>query len=276
MDIKLIAMDLDGTALQKDHMSFSARLTAALEEAHRQGVIITPVTGRQFGLLPPPLKAQPVWRDLVVLCNGGRICRLETGESLYDLNIPQSALQQLLALSEDLDIPLEFSRSSRLHLTQRSYDAQLPVENLRFHVHTILADCGVIVEDLSAVLEEGCVEKAQLPYIPRHLRDAVEQRLKDIDVSAVWASGSSMEITHNDATKGNGLMQVCRLRDVPVKNVMALGDSGNDVSMLRLAGLGVAMGNAPELVRAAADAVVESNEDDGAAKAIERFVLNKA
>lgn len=273
MDIKLIAMDLDGTALQKDHMSFSPRLEAALEAAHKQGVLIAPVTGRQFRLLPPPLRKHPVWSDLVVLCNGGQIRCLETGRCLYTLDIPESALRQLLTLSEELDIPLEFSRDSRLHLTKGSYDAQLPVENLRFHVHTILEQCGVIVESLSSLCQEGRIEKAQLPYIPSHLRDTVEQRLKSIDVSAVWASASSMEITHSLATKGGGLTQLCRLKNILPEQVMALGDSGNDITMLHLAGLGIAMGNAPETVKAAADHVTDTNDRDGAAKAIEEFVL---
>ena len=69
------------------------------------------------------------------------------------------------------------------------------------------------------------------------------------------------------------LAQLCRLLDIPMAQTMALGDSGNDESMLRAAGLGVAMGNAPAHIRAIADAVTDTNEHDGAAIAIEQFVL---
>lgn len=275
MDIRLIAMDLDGTALQADRCSFSPRLNAALEEAHRRGIAIVPVTGRQFDLLPPAVQSHPVWSGLVVLCNGGQIRELETGRLLYALNIPKSALQQLHVLAERFDIPLEFSHNSRLHLTRASYDAQLPVENLQFHVHTILAQSGVIVESLLPLCESGGVEKAQLPYIPASLHDTVEEALKEIDVSAVWSSESSMEITHSDATKGNAIAQLSRLLDIPTENILAIGDSGNDLTMLRRAGLGIAMGNAPDFVKAAADAVTESNHNDGAAIAIEQYVLKK-
>ena len=273
MDIRLIAMDLDGTALQADRSSFSPRLNAALEAAYTKGVTIVPVTGRQFDLLPPAVRCHPVWSSLAVLCNGGQIRRLETGECLYALDIPEKSLQQLHALAERLNIPLEFSRNGRLHLTKASYDAQLPQKNLTFHVHTILANSGVIVESLLPLCESGGVEKAQLPYIPPHLRREVEEALKEIDVSAVWASESSMEITHSDATKGNALLQLSRLLDIPVENILAIGDSGNDETMLRRAGLGIAMGNAPDFVKTAADAVTESNLNDGAAMAIEQFVL---
>ena len=76
MDIQLICMDLDGTALSADRKTFSPRLMAALEAAHQKGIAIAPVTGRQFGLLPPAVTGHPVWENLVVTCNGGGIYRL--------------------------------------------------------------------------------------------------------------------------------------------------------------------------------------------------------
>lgn len=273
MDIKLISMDLDGTALQNDHKSFSPRLTAALEEAHRRGVIIAPVTGRQFALLPPPLQARPVWAELAVLCNGAQVRLLSDGGVLHRVDISEKALRDLLALAEKFDIPIEFSVDSMLHLTARSLEMQQPHPQLAFHRDAILADHGVVVETLEPVCG-GTVEKVNLPYIPPALHPEVTQALKGIAVSAVWASPTSMEITHPEATKGKGVEALCRLLDIPMASVMALGDSGNDETMLRQAGLGVAMGNAPEFIKNCADAVTETNIKDGAAIAIERYVLD--
>lgn len=272
MDIKLICMDLDGTALQPDHSSFSPRLIAALEAAHQKGIAIAPVTGRQYGLLPPAVTCHPVWENLVVTCNGGQIYRLGTGECLFAKNISEPALRQLLAIAERFGIPLEFSVDNKLHLTQRSYDAQLPHGNLRFHVHTILAKSGVIVDSLEPLCTRP-VEKAQLPHIPPELAPDVEAALKDVAVSAVWSSDTSMELTHPDANKGNGLHALCRLLEIPMEAVLALGDSGNDETMLRAAGIGVAMGNAPGFIKSASDAVSKAYDLDGAAIAIERFCL---
>jgi len=272
MEIKLICMDLDGTALQADRKTFSPRLIAALEAAHKKGIAIAPVTGRQYGLLPPAVRCHPVWENLVVTCNGGQIYRLGTGERLFGLDIPEKALRQLLDIAERFDIPIEMSVDNKLHLTRSSYEAQLPHENLNFHVHTILASHGVIVDSLEPLCCRA-VEKAQLPHIPRQIAGAVEAALKEVAVSAVWSSGSSMEITHPDANKGNGLAALCRLLDIPMENAMALGDSGNDESILRCAGLGVAMGNAPDFIRAIADTVTEPCHLDGAAIAIEKYCL---
>lgn len=272
MKIQMICIDLDGTALNPDHKTFSPRLLADLEEAHRRGIAIIPVTGRQYGLLPEALLQHPVWEELAVLCNGGQIRRLGSGQVLQRLDIPQEALHQLLALAERFRLPIEFSVDSRLHLTRRSLALQQEDPTLRFHRETILPKCGVLVEDPSGIFHLG-VEKVNLLCISDAVRSEVELAMNSIDVCAVWSSAHAMEITHAKASKGAALETVCGLMSIPPENVLALGDSGNDESMLRMAGLGVAMGSAPEAIKAIADAITDTNHSDGAAKAIERYVL---
>lgn len=272
MDIRLICMDLDGTALQNDHHTFSPRLLAALDAAHEKGIAIAPVTGRQFHILPKLLKEHPAWEDLVVLCNGAQVRKLGTGQVLHRLDIPFEGLKKLLALADKYDLPLEFSVDSTLFFTEHSLNLQRHDPKLTFHRDTVLKEHGRIVESLEPLCA-AAVEKANLMCISEEMQEAVETELQEIPVSAVWASRSSMEITHPAARKGSGMLTLCRLLDIPPENTMALGDSGNDITMLRTAGLGVAMGNAPEIVKAAADAVTETNVNDGAAIAIERYAL---
>lgn len=273
MDIRLIAMDLDGTALQPDRCSFSPRLTSALEKAHEKGVAVAVITGRQFPMLPPAVQNHPVWENLAVLCNGAQIRKLSDGALLHEKNISREALSMLLALSRELEIPVEFSLEGQLHLTEKSLEMQQGMPILDFHVHTILKKFGKVVPSLEPFCEKA-VEKCNLPYIPAQIHDKIEKALKAVPVSAVWSSPASMEITHPEATKGKALEALCKLLEIPPEQTMALGDSGNDESMLRKAGLGIAMGSAPDFIKAAADAVTETNENDGAAMAIERYVLN--
>ena len=272
MNIRLICMDLDGTALQKDRVSFSPRLTTVLEKAHAQGIAVAVVTGRQFGLLPTAVTNHPVWENLAVLCNGGQIRKLATGEMLDSLTIAPKALRQLLDLAENYNLPIEFSLDSKLYLTEESLALQQDDDHLVFHRDIILANHGIIVDSLGSLCE-GTVEKVNLLCIPEESRDAVVKELEAIAVSAVWSSHNCMEITHPDADKGRGLGEICRILDIPEKCAMALGDSGNDIAMLRRAGLGVAMGNAPDFVKAVADEVTDRYDADGAAKAIERWAL---
>lgn len=272
MNIRMICMDLDGTALQPDRDSFSSRLETALQEAHRRGVIIAVVTGRQFGLLPAAVAEHPVWEDLAVTCNGGQVRKLATGELLYGLNMDAQALRQLLEIAGRYDLPVEFSVDSRLYLTAHSLSLQQADPGLAFHRDSILARYGRIVDTLEPLCTE-CVEKVNLLCIPGELRETVVRELEKVSVSAVWSSRNCMEITHHEADKGRGLEALCRLRNILPEQTMAMGDSGNDIAMLRQAGLGVAMGNAPDFVKDAAAVVTDRYDRDGAAKAIERFVL---
>ncbi len=276
MKIKLIAMDLDGTALLPDHSSFSPRLVRALECAHAAGVMVVPVTGRQFGMLPPMLKEHPVWENYAILCNGSQIRNAQTGEILYSLTLSDDTLKAVLALSRELELPIEFSANSRLHLTQDCLEAQRLDPTLKFHVETILPQYGIIEESLDHLCssKDLPVEKINIQCVPTELRTTLQQRLEQLHVAAAWSSENTMEVSHIDATKGNGLEKLCTLLQLPTDSVLALGDSGNDITMLRLAGLGVAMGNAPDFVKEVADVVTASNTEDGAALAIERYVLS--
>lgn len=274
MDIRGICMDLDGTALQRDRTTFSPRLEAALQAANQRGIEIVVITGRQFGLLPPAVTNHPVWENLIVTCNGGQIRKLASGELLYSLNMDPAALRQLLALAQRFCLPIEFSVDSKLYLTERSLQMQQEDPGLGFHRDTILANHGKIVDSLEPLCGE-VVEKVNLLCIPEEIRQELMAELANIAVSAVWSSHNCMEITHPDAQKGRGLEEACRILGIPAEQTMALGDSGNDVAMLLRAGLGVAMGNAPDFVREAADVVVGRFDEDGAAKAIERYALDK-
>ncbi len=275
MKCSLIAMDLDGTALLDDSRSFTPRLHAALAEAHRRGIAVLPVTGRQYELLPPAVHTGAAWEDLCVLCNGGQVRRLASGELLCSTPLPPEALPALLDAAAGLHIPVEFSIDSRLYLTPES-KAQVdawPQGTSQFHVSTVLPQRGVVVPTLEGLWRTHAVEKVNLMCIPPEARAPLEAALASLPLSGVWSAQYAMEVSHRDATKARGLQWVCRRLGVPLEQVLALGDSGNDLSMLRAAGLGVAMGNAPREVRDAADAVTDTNLRDGAALAIERYAL---
>lgn len=277
MRISLIAMDLDGTTLQADRKHFSPRLRAALAQAHERGVAVVPVTGRQYELLPEAVQTGAAWENLCVLCNGGQVRRLATGELLESWPLPSCALLPLVDMAEELQLPLEFSVRGKLYLTAADWERerQWPQGGLAFHLDSILAKQGHAVPDLRMLCGEE-IEKVNLLCIPAEKKGEVERRLADLPVSCAWSGANSMELSHPLATKANGLRSVCRRLGIPMEETMAMGDSGNDITMLQAAGLGVAVANAPPEVRQVADAVTGTSEEDGAALAIERFVLSGA
>lgn len=275
MNFKLIAMDLDGTALQNDRISFSSRLDAALIEAHNRGIAIAPVTGRQFNILPPAILRGADWENLAVLCNGSEIRRLSDGELLYSHYITGKDLLPLVETARQLGLTIELSSGGTLYLTQDDWDSLRLLGSLPFHVENVLTKLGSAVDDLTAFCKttHKSFEKVNLPYIPDEIKKETEHFLSSHQFSAVWSGTNSIEITHREATKANGMLTICSLLGIEPAQTIAIGDGGNDISMLRAAGLGVAMGNAPTEVKSAAGAVTAPNFEDGAAIAIERYVL---
>lgn len=278
MDIQLLAMDLDGTSLQADHLSFTPRLHQALAEAHAKGVAIVPTTGRQHFLLPPPVQTGAAWENLCILCNGGEIRRIATGELLRGHYIPPEVAQAVVELAGEYHFPVELSAQGHMYLTQESWDMEQPYrEFIGYHLDVVLGKRGVVVDDLvrTAHTPELNIDKINLPHIPDSLRDQVCARLDALPLNHFWSGPHTIEIAHTQSTKGNALREVCGLLDIDPAHVMAIGDSGNDLSMLQAAGFSVAMGNAAPHIQVAADAVTLPYDQDGAAIAIERYILNK-
>ena len=270
MDIRLIAFDLDGTLLRPDK-TIAPRTMQALRAAQEKGVLLVPATGRLFRSLPEELKDVSLARYLI----------LTNGAQVYD-----NALQKTLA-REDMTA----EQAMRI-LT---------------HLSTYNVIRGVYVDGLGSMSKDDFAQIDEVVSIPATIRvmrntyrtvDDVEAFVKGVpsvqkiigffrDVSdkqpAIaemtrlfpdYAISSSIfnnvEINAKSATKGNALRSLCQTLGLSTAQCMAFGDDTNDCSMLQEAGLGVAMGNAAEAVKACANAVTETNEEDGVAQMIER------
>ena len=98
MTFDLIALDLDGTALRPDRTNFSIRLQAALAAAHQKGIAVVPITGRQYGMLPPAVRTGAPWEKLCVLCNGGEVRTLPGGQLLEAHYLARGELLALVEL----------------------------------------------------------------------------------------------------------------------------------------------------------------------------------
>ena len=118
------------------------------------------------------------------------------------------------------------------------------------------------------------IEKFSIIYPDDAARDAAWQAVLTVGPTEITTSlDSNLEINAPGVTKGSALLALAEHLGLARSQLMAMGDSGNDLAMLQAAGLGVAMGNATEEVKAAADAVSADNNHDGVAVAIEKYVL---
>lgn len=278
MDIRLIALDLDGTLLAEDKR-LSPRNRAALTAAAAAGAWIVPATGRLYRALPEDIRALPFLR-YVITVNGAVV--LDAGraeeETLYAAEIPAAEAVGILRFLDGRDVIYDCYYDGRAFMTSAmkeragEYTSGFPLQSLR--------ELRTPVPELKAFLEQrgGGVQKIQMyPRTPA-LRQALLRELPERFPGIVATSSlpGNIELNHVRANKGDALNFLAGHLGLAREQTMAFGDGLNDVSMLRAAGCGVAMGNASPEARAAADRITADNEHDGVAEVIEGLRWDRA
>ena len=279
-DIKIIALDLDGTLLDSQKR-LSDGNRAALEEAAAKGVLIVPTTGRFFGMMPQSIRDLPFVRYAITI-NGAQVYDRETGTAIVREEIPLDMALDIMRLLDGYDVIYDCYRSNWGWMTE---SLQNKAEDYATDAHYVkmVREFRNAVPELKAYLEstasEGDVQKVMLfarntpgsEAVTKAITEAVRERFPQIKAtSSTW---NNLELNIATAHKGNSLRRFAEHLGYALDNCMAIGDGMNDLSMIEAAGLGVAMSNAHPLVIAAADHVTASNDEDGVAKAIRDFAL---
>ncbi|MDA8229298.1 MAG: Cof-type HAD-IIB family hydrolase [Desulfitobacterium hafniense] len=268
MAIRLIAMDLDDTLLLDD-WTISPRVQKAIRLAREQGVKITIATGRM------PNSAKPYAEQLgidipFITYHGAFIQQAISGEVLFRKVIPSSLAKKIITPL------LERGVHTQLYLKER---VMTQIMNDWAEEYSKLAGIQVEQTDLLRVLdneEEGAekilfmAEESQLAKLWVEIR---EKYAGSVHVTA--SKRHFLELVNVSVNKGVALKALAERYNIPSEEVMAIGDSLNDIEMVKFAGLGVAMGNARPELKQVADVITSSNQEDGVAEAIERFVLSK-
>lgn len=273
MKIELIAVDLDGTVL-RDDKTVSPRTMRALKAASAQGVQVLPATGRVAEMVPEQMLRIPGVRYLLT-SNGANVVDLANGSSLYTrpMSLENSMRVARLFTSRKFFVEaycrgVSYANAGALQLLRK---AGLPSGFFRY-----IEASQTLVRDLPDFLENNGLplEKVNLPYVPAGDRKGLAEEILSLGHYSVTSSGrANLEVNDAGASKADGLSHLCRSLGIDRRRVMAVGDGDNDRSMIRFAGFGVAMGNAgPDLIREA-DYVTGTNESDGVAAAVEKFVL---
>lgn len=266
MPVRLVYLDVDGTLLTPDR-EISVATKHALGRARDRGVLIGLATGRKYDSALPYAREAGAEAPMI-LYNGGRVVTREEGRALHREDLPVHFARRALALLDGYDI------QCNLYV-----DDELYVRELTPRLRESMEKDGVkaeVVGDLAPLLNR---DPAKLLLIGpgEELEAFREQYLRGLasPPNLVRSEPTYLEILPPGVSKGAALERVCRLLDIPLACTAAVGDSFNDVEMLETAGLGIAMGNSPEAVRRRADAVTDSNSEDGVARALERYVLGK-
>ncbi len=270
--IRLLAVDLDGTVLN-DQKQLTARTRAALAAAAEKGVAVVPATGRTAVGLPDELLAVPGVR-YAITSNGARVLDLASGRALRELYIPRRAALAAYDALRRYDCMIDLFEDGQGYTTAAARAAipRFVPEGLRPYIMTTRQ----LVPDMRAFIagEERGIEKLTLFFAEEGERRRAWAEMEALGLTVVSSLPLNMELNAPGADKGAGLLALAGSLGLPAAALMACGDAGNDVPMLRAAGLGVAMENATPDAKAAADYITASNNADGVALAVERFILD--
>src|SRR2546428_1437314 len=261
---KLIALDLDGTLLNS-----AMRLSGATAEARRQaidrGFQVVLATARFYGLARRT--ADRLGIDTPLICsNGALVKRPADGRELLHLCLDHDLAREVIALGDDRgwDMFTTIGDTTYMQMRPGIIPEKLPgglkvAERQSDHIDDGAPTCVLIYS-------EEAVDEIAHRFLP-----AYQGRAR---FSFNRPAGTPYVIlTHPDADKASALEIVLRELGVAPAECIAMGDSESDLGLLRLAGLGIAMGNSPDEVKRAAMHIAPTNDEDGVAWAIQRFAL---
>lgn len=272
--IRMIGLDMDGTLLTTEK-ELTEHTREVLREAIDRGVAVLPATGRPLAGIPEEVLKFPGVR-YAVASNGARIVDLKENRVIYEDLVPYETGRRVLEICSRYDSMLEiyydgvgYAEEEKLkHLDE--YVPRLPMARY-------IASSRRPVADVRAMHEERKAPTDKVQALFRTTEECkkawkeVEKEIPDIEITG--ALSNNIEVNAKGVNKGRGLMILGELLGIHREEIMAVGDGSNDIAMLREAGLGVAMENATEAVKAAADVATLSNDQEGAAAAIEKYVL---
>jgi Cof subfamily protein (haloacid dehalogenase superfamily) len=263
---KLLATDLDGT-LMGDGFTLSSRVKTVIRRAIDRGVHVTLATGRGYAATLQYARELGITTPLICY-QGGQIRDPGSGEVLHNVTMPRALAKEAIRLARERGWHLCLYVDDQAFLSELLHPPEFYERWVSMTVHC--------VPDLTVALDGEptkfiiIADEPQADRIEKELRAHMDGHLKVVRSHRFFVEGNPLQ-----ATKGQALAHLAGLLGVARSEVMAIGDQGNDADMVAWAGLGVAMGNAVPQVKAVSDHVAPSVDEDGAAVAIERFLLSE-
>ncbi len=269
--VKLIAIDLDGT-LFDDKKNISELNKKAIKEAREKGIKIVIASGRPFNGVKPVLEELNLLdgNEEYALCyNGAKIINLKTNEVIFEKLINYDVVNDLYNYSKEINVDIHAFKENEDLITPKN-NPYTEVESTINKIETHVIDFNCLTKNDKFIKAMLVGENDKLNFIenniPRHFYE---------ENSMVRSSKIFLEFLNKETDKGLALTELCKVLNIDLSEVLALGDAGNDLNMLLKAGYGVAMGNSFPHIKKACKYVTDDNLNDGVAKAIYKYALNK-
>lgn len=269
MKYKLLVLDVDGTLLT-NKKEIPPRTLAALLKAQHMGVRIVLASGRPTHGVMPIAKALEMnkFGGYILSYNGGQIINAETGDLLFEKRIAPEWIPYFYKKAKQNDFAI-FTYLNDQIITNRPNDKYVIQEARINNLQIVETDCFDETIDFAPC---KCVLTSDNEQALVSLETHWNRRLDGV-LEAFRSEDYFLEVTPQFINKGNTLGVLLTMLSVKPDEVIAIGDGVCDVSMLQMVGMGIAMGNAVDSVKACVDKVTLTNEEDGVGLAVENLIL---
>lgn len=274
--IKLLAFDLDGT-VTFDHENVSTANINALYKAHEQGILTVPSTGRLKKYLLKQILELSFIR-YVIGSNGAVVYDLLENKVIYSNFLYAEKIHNILKILEEYGIHYHFYHEGDPCMLRQDPNKVVLKYNMPAQKQVFFNKDFTFYDNLDEFLNslENGLEKINIPHINPAIYENIKKQLIDVGgVNVVSSVPFNLEINDIKATKGDALNFLSNHLNIKADEIMAIGDSGNDVAMLKYAELSVAMGDGTDEAIKSSKYVTDTCENNGFAKAIDKFILNK-
>ena len=270
-NIKLVGVDLDGTLFNSEKI-IDAGTRSAISKAKKRGIEIVPVTGRPLGGLSKEIFNTPEF-DFAITNNGAEITNLKTGKAVFSKQTECQTSLKIIKAVEKAGLYYEVFANGYGRLTKKCFDFYIN-ENKNEHIKKYIRESRKIVDDVYAYIESNNLKTDEILVSFRNEEEekTVLNILSNVKNIQYWyLAGKFIEITNYGADKGKAFEFLTSYMGLKKENTLAAGDGENDISLLKSAGVSVAVSNAQKEILEMADIVTLSNDQGGIGKIIEKL-----
>lgn len=270
--VRMIAFDLDGTLLTTDkRLTDETRRT--LEQAAKRGILLVPATGRPLTGMPAEVLGIAGVR-YAITANGARVVSAEDGKILREKLISVEKARKVLDIYGEYDALREIYYDGQGYMEARQMeqlDHYVPDPNMAKYMRNTRKCVPDLMEKFRQ--ENRAMDKVQAVFACAGEKEQAFRRIWEMEgVEATGALSYNIEVTAGGINKGEALLWLAGELGIDREEILAFGDGVNDADMIRAAGIGAAMEVSVPEVRAAADILAGSNDEDGVARAIQRYI----
>lgn len=269
---KLIATDCDGTILNSQGY-LPREIIDTFRALHNKGIHIVIVTGRSDILAKDYLDELDI-NCPVIGCNGATLVNFYTNKNYFINAMDSESLNKLFDMCKTHNIGIKAFTPDTCYTNDRAlYEGGINLITVKYTRKMKYSINYELVDDMHSVSSLGNVIKAVIieSDIPKllNIRDKINENIPNL--KAVQSNWNCIDINNKSVSKGNALIKYAEMLNISPDEIIAFGDSENDVSMIKAAGLGVAVSNAADCVKEAADEITDTNDNFGVAKFLKKL-----